>query len=185
MILCLLDTSKQQLVPTNNSWCRHLIFHYLPASTILTTYHTLINYTGAVARSRAFFGQGTGAILLDQVGCTGTETRLIDCSSIPIGIHDCSHFEDAGVTCQGMCSSHSYSTCLQQTTDISIHMIEWARFMLVCTQWLFFSLFPNHHRLWTGEFVNSTSWSKGILSDCAHVDGHICKEAIFGGQVVN
>ena len=56
--------------------------------------------TGAIARSRAYFGRGTGAILLDQVGCTGTETRLVNCSSNPLGVHDCSHFEDAGVTCQ-------------------------------------------------------------------------------------
>jgi len=64
---------------------------------------TLFNniFTGAIARSFAFFGRGTGSILLDQVGCRGTETRLVDCPSNPIGIHDCSHFEDAGVTCQG------------------------------------------------------------------------------------
>ena len=58
--------------------------------------------TGAIARSRAYFGRGTGAILLDQVACTGTETRLVNCRSNPLGIHDCSHSEDAGVTCQGM-----------------------------------------------------------------------------------
>ena len=56
--------------------------------------------TGAIARSFAYFGRGTGAILLDQVACTGTETRLVNCRSNPLGIHDCSHFEDAGVTCQ-------------------------------------------------------------------------------------
>ena len=56
--------------------------------------------TGAIARARAFFGQGSGDILLDNVGCTGTETRLIDCPNNGIGIHNCVHAEDAGVTCQ-------------------------------------------------------------------------------------
>ena len=76
----------------------------------MTNVTCITSIVGAIARSQAFFGQGTGAILLDQVGCTGNETRLVDCSSNPIGIHDCSHFEDAGVTCQSMCSSHSYSS---------------------------------------------------------------------------
>ena len=55
---------------------------------------------GAIARSQAYFGRGTGAILLDQVACTGTETRLVNCRSNPLGTHDCSHSEDAGVTCR-------------------------------------------------------------------------------------
>ena len=49
---------------------------------------------------RAGFGQGTGSIWLDQVACVGTEGRLADCPANPIGTHDCSHFEDAGVRCQ-------------------------------------------------------------------------------------
>jgi hypothetical protein len=36
---------------------------------------------------------------LDNVGCSGAESRLIDCSHNAIGSHDCSHSEDAGVTC--------------------------------------------------------------------------------------
>ena len=69
-------------------------------------------FTGAIARTRAYFGRGTGAILLDQLRCTGNETRLVNCPSNPLGIHDCSHSEDAGVTCQGMYACLCSLTCL-------------------------------------------------------------------------
>lgn len=48
------------------------------------------------------FTSGTGAIFLDDVGCTGTENRLIECSHSGIGNHNCIHSEDAGVRCPGM-----------------------------------------------------------------------------------
>ncbi len=53
------------------------------------------------AFSFSFFGQGTGPILLDNVGCTGSENRLIECSHNGVGQHNCVHFEDAGVQCGG------------------------------------------------------------------------------------
>ena len=54
---------------------------------------------GAIARINAYYGRGTGPILLDDVGCRGTESRLIDCTYDPNTI-DCTHSDDAGVRCQ-------------------------------------------------------------------------------------
>ena len=52
----------------------------------------------AVATLNALFGQGTGAIALNNVQCTGTEARLADC---PVGTTTtCSHSDDAGVRCR-------------------------------------------------------------------------------------
>lgn len=45
------------------------------------------------------FTAGTGSIHLDNLQCTGRESRLIDCPHRGVGIHDCSHSEDAGVHC--------------------------------------------------------------------------------------
>ena len=59
--------------------------------------------TGATAYSRAFYGQGTGSILLDNVGCTGSETRLWDCPNNGVGSHNCAHSEDAGASCRVQC----------------------------------------------------------------------------------
>ena len=53
---------------------------------------------GAQAYSYAYFGRGTGPILMAYVGCTGLETHLANCTrSTPY----CSHSEDAGVRCPG------------------------------------------------------------------------------------
>ena len=53
----------------------------------------------ALAFSRARFGEGFGPTFLDEVRCAGTESRLVDCPSNGIGHEDCSHSEDAGVSC--------------------------------------------------------------------------------------
>ena len=56
-------------------------------------------YIGAIARSFAYFGQGSGPIQIDNVQCSGSEARLLDCSHLTID--NCIHAEDAGVTCSG------------------------------------------------------------------------------------
>ena len=57
-----------------------------------------MNITGAIARTRASFGAGSGAIVYDDVNCFGTEATLADCQSI--SNHNCFHGKDAGVVCQ-------------------------------------------------------------------------------------
>ena len=54
---------------------------------------------GATTRLNAAFGQGTGQIILGDVGCTGVESRLIDCANTGLGIDYCSHSQDVGVVC--------------------------------------------------------------------------------------
>ena len=58
-----------------------------------------LGYSFVRVTTNAFFGQGNGPILLDNLYCTGSENRLIDCEHQGIGSHNCDHTKDAGVVC--------------------------------------------------------------------------------------
>ena len=47
--------------------------------------------------------------MLDNVACTGNETRLVDCAN---AIPNCRHYEDIGVICQGEVQSICVHTCI-------------------------------------------------------------------------
>ena len=57
---------------------------------------------GAQSLSFAHFGQGEGPIVLDNVRCSGLEAYISDCPNNGLFVHNCAHYEDAGVRCQGM-----------------------------------------------------------------------------------
>ena len=67
------------------------------------------------AYSNAHFGSGSGPIFLDDVQCTSSARKLLECYSKPILSHNCLHSDDAGVGCEGIfcrkvffnCSRHS------------------------------------------------------------------------------
>ena len=53
----------------------------------------------AINVNSGIFGPGVGLISLDEVSCSGTETKLGGCIHTGVGNHDCDHDEDAGVIC--------------------------------------------------------------------------------------
>uniref|UniRef100_A0A8C1PFQ0 Neurotrypsin n=1 Tax=Cyprinus carpio TaxID=7962 RepID=A0A8C1PFQ0_CYPCA len=56
---------------------------------------------GGIAKAwmGAYFGAGSGRVLLDEVSCTGNELSIEQCPKTAWGEHNCDHTEDAGVSC--------------------------------------------------------------------------------------
>ena len=48
----------------------------------------------------ATFGEGSGPIWLDEVSCSRSDLRLLDCNHRGWNVHNCGHSEDAGIICE-------------------------------------------------------------------------------------
>ena len=55
--------------------------------------------TAVSALERAVFGWGSGPIWYDDVRCSGHEANLTQCGHRGLGVHNCGHWDDAGVIC--------------------------------------------------------------------------------------
>ena len=58
--------------------------------------------TGAIVLSRTQYSVGSGPVFLDNVGCQGTESSLLECYHSGIGVHNCQHDDDVGINCSCM-----------------------------------------------------------------------------------
>ena len=47
---------------------------------------------------------------MSNVGCTGTESRVLDCSYYPF--HECTHSNDVGIKCEGKCYCTHLNNCM-------------------------------------------------------------------------
>lgn len=56
-----------------------------------------LNTTAALAFISAYFGEGEGVVVIDNIQCTGSESRLIDCPHSDS--NGDTHSKDAGVRC--------------------------------------------------------------------------------------
>lgn len=78
-----------------------------------------LHIAGFTVLYNAHFGSSPPSvpILLDQLSCTGSEARLVDCRHSGVGVVSsfCNHNEDAGVRCAG--KSHGYLRTWT-TTDV-------------------------------------------------------------------
>ena len=50
-------------------------------------------------RKNAYYGKGSGPILLHNVRCSGDESYIWDCRHLGWNVHYCGHYYDVGVDC--------------------------------------------------------------------------------------
>lgn len=86
--------------------------YYKNAWGTICDHRWILNYASVICRQlghvraeralhSAYYGQGPGRILVDQIRCPYGTSHILECTPKmkDWGIHDCTHLEDAGVDC--------------------------------------------------------------------------------------
>ncbi len=68
-------------------------------------------------------GRGYVRISLDDVQCFGNEKYLDECLHSAIGDNNCSHSQDAGVKCLGVCVSYKLAISAHTGFDLKLNII--------------------------------------------------------------
>lgn len=55
--------------------------------------------TSPTVFTNAYFGVGSGSVLLSNLACRGTENDVFQCPNSGWGVQSCSHSQDVGVRC--------------------------------------------------------------------------------------
>ena len=72
----------------------------------------------------AQYGRGSGRVWLDNVGCSGEEDSLLNCSHHGIGVlRSCSHWDDVGVVCYKPGTCTVYAPHCKQKSIIIINKV--------------------------------------------------------------
>ena len=73
------------------------------------------------AQHRAFYGEGSGQIWLDDLICIGNEWSIANCTHLGWGSHNCGHHEDASVKCStgNFCLKPLY-VCMQGVSKYNV-----------------------------------------------------------------
>lgn len=63
-------------------------------------------YSAGIPIPASYTSNGYGTIWLDDVGCTGTESRLMNCPYV--ATNNCTHGKDVGIKCFSQCQPAVY-----------------------------------------------------------------------------
>ena len=74
----------------NDSACNYIYFMCVSVFRYSYYGHQVVNNV---------YGAGSGAIFMDGVDCTGSETSLADCNHWGWGSHSCGHSSDVAIEC--------------------------------------------------------------------------------------